>query len=124
MHKLLAICGGLVGSMAAGVSAAQAQVPVSLDEVPPKAAAFAPFDASAAAREAAAVAKAQKNDQGASLTEASAADLQRNALRRCAVFESQAAQQACVYRIQNSPAAGSIEGGGVLRTHIQTLPRP
>ena len=38
-----------------------------------------------------------------------------NATQRCGAFQSAQEQAECVRRVQNTPASGSVPGGGVLR---------
>ena len=47
-----------------------------------------------------------------------------NATQRCAAFQSTAEQAECVRRVQNSPASGSVPGGGVLRESVTTTVVP
>ena len=47
-----------------------------------------------------------------------------NATQRCAAFQSAAEQAECVRRVQNSPASGSVSGGGVLRESVTTTVVP
>ena len=47
-----------------------------------------------------------------------------NATQRCAAFQSAAEQAECVRRVQNSPASGSVPGGGVLRESVTTTVVP
>ena len=46
---------------------------------------------------------------------------QQNALRRCGVFKTEADREACVGRMLDSQASGSVEGGGVLRSYTQKV---
>ncbi|AVO49061.1 hypothetical protein C6568_07180 [Melaminivora suipulveris] len=47
---------------------------------------------------------------------------ERNAMARCEVFKTQQDQAACQARMRNSPASGSVDGGGVLREATITVP--
>ena len=47
-----------------------------------------------------------------------------NATQRCAVFQSAADQAECVRRVRNSPASGSVAGGGILRESVTTTTVP
>lgn len=47
---------------------------------------------------------------------------ERNALARCDVFKVDLDRQACVGRVRNGQASGSVESGGVLREYIQQVP--
>jgi len=60
--------------------------------------------------------KGQLSNPGAAATD--------NATQRCAAFTTAAEQTDCVRRIQNSPASGSVPGGGVLRESTTTTVVP
>lgn len=49
-------------------------------------------------------------------------DYARNALARCSVFKTQEDQKACVERVRQPVAEGSVSGGGVLREYTYTVP--
>ncbi len=66
----------------------------------------------------AAKAEAQRNR----LAPASSVDYEQNQLQRCNVFKDEAERRSCVERTRQTPTKGTIEGGGVLREHIETVP--
>ena len=66
----------------------------------------------------AAKAEAQRNR----LAPASSVDYQRNQLQRCNVFKDEAERRSCVERTRQAPIKGTVEGGGVLREYIETIP--
>jgi hypothetical protein len=47
-----------------------------------------------------------------------------NATQRCAAFQNAAEQAECMRRLQNSPASGSVSGGGVIRESVTTTVVP
>lgn len=49
-------------------------------------------------------------------------DYGRNATARCSVFKTQEDQRACVERVRQPVAEGSVSGGGVLREYSYTVP--
>jgi len=49
-------------------------------------------------------------------------DYGRNAMARCSVFKTQEDQRACVERVRQPVAEGSVSGGGVLREYSYTVP--
>ena len=47
-----------------------------------------------------------------------------NAVQRCAAFPTAAEQAECERRVENTPASGSVQGGGVLRESVTTTVVP
>lgn len=70
-----------------------------------------PVDRQACLREMAAAKQAARSG---ALTTPDDATLQRNALARCGVFKTPDDRRACEERVRGTPAAGSVEGGGLL----------
>lgn len=71
----------------------------------------APDSRAACIREAGAARQAARAGQ---LTPGAAADYERNAEQRCTVFREPVDRDACIARVKNGPASGTVSGGGVL----------
>ena len=74
---------------------------------------------SSSTKEAAAARQAQREGRLGGGTED---QYQRNALARCGVFKAEMDKQACVERIRNGQASGSVEGGGMIMEYTQQVP--
>lgn len=71
----------------------------------------APDSRAACIREAGA---ARQAERAGKLSLSADADYQRNAEQRCNVFREPVDRDACIARVKNGPASGSVSGGGVL----------
>ena len=74
---------------------------------------------SSSTKEAAAARQAQREGRLGGGTED---QYQRNALARSGVFKAEMDKQACVERIRNGQASGSVEGGGMIMEYTQQVP--
>lgn len=100
---------------AAGSSATYRQERAACDRI------ASPDSQAACIREAGAARQAARAGH---LSSREASTYEQNAAQRCAAFATADERAECVNRLQNAPASGSVQGGGVLRESETTTVIP